>query len=145
MGYAKYHVVVVCGYGCHLRGPEGRPTPLVPYLERVAAFVNKHNPELVIFCGGYTQRKSAPGVSEAGLMSDYLDHNQVILPGNVTEFRTEKGSYTTYWNIRNAAAAIRNWVLHHARGEKVRVTILLKMVSKRNYIKRQQLGLKNGI
>ena len=119
----KRHVVVVCGYGCHLRGPEGRPTPLIPYLERVAAFINRHDPELVIFCGGHTQRKSAPGVSEAGLMSSYLDHDQMVLPGKRTDFRNEHGSYTTYENIRNAAAAIRNWGFHHARGEKVRITV----------------------
>lgn len=123
MKRVKRHIVVVCGYGCHLRDPEGRPTPLKPYLYRVSFFINRHDPELAIFCGGHTQHKSAPGVSEAGLMSSYLDHNQMVLPDKRTEFRSESNSYTTYENIRNAAAATRNWVFHHARGEKLRVTI----------------------
>ena len=130
----KRHIVVVCGYGCHLRDPEGRPTPLRPYLDRVAAFINQHNPELVIFCGGHTQHKSAPGVSEAGLMSSYLDHDCMVLPGKRTEFRSEPNSYTTYENIRNAAAATRNWVFHHARGEKVRITIFCEATRSPNVV-----------
>lgn len=115
----KRHVVVVCGYGCHLTDPEGRPTPLKPYLGKVANFINQHDPDLVVFCGGYTQRKSAPGVSEAGLMSSYLDHDQKIIPGRKTLFVNEANSYTTFKNIEYAANLIG---LESWEG-KVRVTI----------------------
>jgi hypothetical protein len=119
MSEEKRHVVVVCGYGCHL------DTPLKPYLDKVGAFINLYNPELVIFCGGCTQKKSAPGVSEAGLMSGYLDHDQMVLPGKKTEFVVEANSYTTYRNIRNAAWRIESWFMRHdvLSDEKVRITI----------------------
>ena len=34
------HVVVVCGYGCHLFDADGDPTPLILYLNRVVEFVS---------------------------------------------------------------------------------------------------------
>lgn len=112
---AKRRVVVVCGYGCHLN------TPLKPYLNRVANFIGTKNPDLVIFCGGPTQQKSAPGVAEATLMRGFvLSQLPYRFQGSV---RLEVNSRTTLYNIRGAAAEIRNWIFHHARGEKVRITI----------------------
>ncbi|MBX4190101.1 hypothetical protein KW791_02290 [Candidatus Parcubacteria bacterium] len=61
----KMHFVVVCGYGCHLN------TPLQHYLDRVVQFTS-NKPRQVIFCGGATQKLSAPGVTEANLMLNYL-------------------------------------------------------------------------
>ncbi|MDP2648176.1 MAG: hypothetical protein Q8P35_02980, partial [Candidatus Yanofskybacteria bacterium] len=78
------HVVIVCGYGCHLVTPDSRDTPLKNYLDRVVQFLNTHRPSAVVLCGGYTQQKSAPGVSEAALMRDYItpglheDYNPAI-------------------------------------------------------------------
>lgn len=101
MAQEKRHIIAVCGYGCHL------DTPLRPYLDKVAAFINQRDPDAVIFCGGYTQQKSAPGVSEAGLMSSYLDHDQKINPGKKAEFFQEGSSYTTLYNIEGASEIIR--------------------------------------
>ncbi len=126
----KRHVVVVCGYGCHL------DTPLKLYLDKVADFINRHNPELVIFCGGHTQRKSAPGVSEAGLMSSSLDHDQMVLPGKRTDFAVEVDSYTTYANIQNAAWRIGNWFIRRGilGDEKVRITIFCEATRAANVV-----------
>lgn len=91
------HLVIVCGYGCHLV-PE-----LKDYLNRVAEFCNKKRPDYLILCGGFTQRKSAPGKSEAQVMEEYLltilEHEPLVI--------IETHSYTTPDNIANAAERIR--------------------------------------
>ncbi len=131
----KRHIVVVCGYGCHLRDPEGRPTPLMPYLAKVVTYLYMRQPELVIFCGGHTQRDTAPGVTEARLMANYVADAfrgcAWFFRGKV---RLEEGSYTTLYNIRNAAATIRNWAFHHARGEKVRITVFCEATRSPNVV-----------
>lgn len=108
----KYHLVEVCGYGCHLRDTEGRDTPLRPYLDKVALFIKRHLPDMVIFCGGYTQRKSAPGVSESGLMHDYVS-SQLRSLGEVYNLSThlfiEDNSYTTYGNIKMSASHFKKF------------------------------------
>lgn len=125
----KRRIFVVCGYGCHLN------TPLMSYLDRVVTFLNMTQPELVVFCGGQTQCNTAPGVSEARMMADYVAdefrHCACIFQGKV---RLEDNSYTTYENVRNAAAAIRNWGFHHARGEKLRVTIFCEATRSANVV-----------
>ena len=124
MEKSKRHIVVVCGYGCHLKDPSGGDTPLKPYLDKVAGYMNTRQPELAVFCGGHTQNKTAPGVSEARLMVDYVaDEFRHCAQTFLGKVRLDATSYTTLENIRNAATAIRNWGFHHARGEKVRVTI----------------------
>lgn len=111
----KRHVVVVCGYGCHL------DTPLKPYLDRVVRFINKQLPDLVVFCGGYTQGKSAPGVSEASLMTGYVKEK---LAGLHVDIVSEDGSYTTLENIREAGQQIRLWILRNVgRRVNLRITI----------------------
>lgn len=92
----KRHVVVVCGYGCHL------DTPLRPYLDRVFRFIQTCGAYAVIFCGGFTQKKTAPGVSEAGLMREHIRADQFRF--NVF---TEDDSYTTLENIQKASEIIR--------------------------------------
>lgn len=135
MERVKRHVVVVCGYGCHLSDSEGNDTPLVPYLNKVVHYLNMRQPELVIFCGGRTQCGTAPEVSEARLMADYVADGfrdcAWIFRGKV---RIEDNSYTTYENIRNAAAAVRNWGFHHARGDKVRITIFCEATRSPNVV-----------
>ena len=124
----KRHVVVVCGYGCHL------DTPLRPYLDRVFRFIQDEHPNAVIFCGGFTQKKTAPGVSEAGLMRKYIKADQFSeLMFRVFE---EYDSYTTYANIQNAAWRIGNWLI--CRGifgdEKIRITIFCEATRAANVI-----------
>lgn len=93
----KGYIVVVCGYGCHL------DTPLRPYLDRVFRFIQDEHPNAVIFCGGFTQHKTAPGVSEAALMRNY------VCPEGLPFLRViaEDGSYTTHDNIKMASRIIR--------------------------------------
>lgn len=93
------HIVVVCGYGCHLK-PE-----LQEYLDRVVQFANRKEPDCLIFCGGYTQRKSAPGVSEAALLKSYIIPKLKYPPDCVF---LEENSYTIPDNIQYAAARIRS-------------------------------------
>jgi len=59
-------LVVVLGYGCHLT------ESIRKYLDCVVGFVETNNVVAIIVTGGYTNRKSAPGVSEAGMMAAYL-------------------------------------------------------------------------
>lgn len=87
------HIVIVCGYGCHLV-PELRE-----YLNRIVRFCNERQPDCLILCGGFTQRKSAPGWSEARVMKEYLIPALKYTPKWVY---TEEDSYTTPDNIENA-------------------------------------------
>jgi len=97
----KAHILVVCGYGCHLDTPLGKV-----YLPRVVRFIRKNIPTAVIFCGGFTQKKTAPNVSEAELMYKYVKDTI-----NITiSMRTETNSYTTLENLRNAADSIRFYI-----------------------------------
>lgn len=95
----KWHIVIVCGYGCHL------DTPLRPYLDRVFRFIQNEHPNAVIFCGGYTQCKTAPSISEAGLMREYTRADQ--FPSFMLKVFVDDNSYTTFENIKNAAEIIR--------------------------------------
>lgn len=92
------HAVVVCGYGCHLV-PE-----LQKYLDRVIEFANKERPEYLVMCGGFTQRKSAPGISEAALMKSFIIPRLSYTPDYLF---LEEDSYTTPDNIERAAKLIR--------------------------------------
>ena len=92
----KRTIVVVCGYGCHL------DTPLRPYLDRVVKFVEENRTGLLILCGGETQKSSAPGVSEARLMRNYVARK--IPPS--CHLLIAQSSYTTYENIKCATALI---------------------------------------
>lgn len=95
---AQKHVVLVFGYGCHLV-PE-----LEEYLDRVVVFCRLLKPDLVVFCGGFTQRKTAPGMSEARLMAGYVlpPLDQVLLPTQLP-FLLEEDSYTTPDNAEKAS------------------------------------------
>jgi hypothetical protein len=94
-------IVVVCGYGCNL------DSPLRPYLDRVAKYCARVRPEYIILCGGQTQQKSFPGRSEADVMYDYLYKRLDSAPNFHPGWFTEDESFTTYENIRDAAAVIR--------------------------------------
>ena len=85
MAQEKKRIVVVCGYGCHLDSPLDWV-----YLPRIKRFISEQSPDLVILCGGYTQRKSAPGISEARLMFNWL-RKEMTVP-NFTKFHLEEDS-----------------------------------------------------
>ena len=92
------HIVIVCGYGCHLV-PELRG-----YLDRVVRFCNENKPDCLILCGGFTQRKSAPCISEAMVMEEYLIPR---LNYSSKVMYMEESSYTALDNIDNAVKTIR--------------------------------------
>ena len=102
----QWHFVVVCGYGCNL------DSPLKPYLDRVLRFCGREKPEHILLCGGATQKKSFPSWTEADVMSCYLKG-----PLDCTYFNDAhetplwhplRDSYTTYYNIHDAAHLILN-------------------------------------
>jgi len=86
----KDALVVVLGYGCHLT------EPMKKYLDCVAAFVDTNDIATVITTGGYTNRKSAPGISEAGMMAAYLEKQGVTVP-----ILLEETAVTTNENLRS--------------------------------------------
>ncbi|MDP3954489.1 MAG: hypothetical protein Q8Q06_03690 [bacterium] len=90
-------VFVIYGYGCHLT-PE-----LKKYLNRMALVANTIKPRVIMFCGGFTQRKTAPGMSEARLMAMYL------MPMLKFEhiLTLEEDSYITLDNTKRAYAEIK--------------------------------------
>ena len=85
--------IIVLGYGCILS-----PT-LKQYLDAVARYV-RDNPDvsLIITTGGFTDPLNAPGVSEAGLMADYLRPQLESFPG--LEIIEENRARTTIENLR---------------------------------------------
>lgn len=92
----KDALVVVLGYGCHLT------EPMKNYLDSVASFVATNSVTAIVATGGYTNRKSAPGVSEAGMMAAYLKGRGVI-----TSVILEETAVTTNENLRSVAGIIR--------------------------------------
>lgn len=85
-------LVIVLGYGYHLTDPIKR------YLEFVTSFIRQQRSgtTTIITTGGYTNRKSAPGVSEAGMMAGYLKEC-----GVTAQIIVEESSVTTIENLRN--------------------------------------------
>lgn len=112
-------VIVVCGYGCHLV-PELRH-----YLDKVVRFLKENPaPAAVIFCGGFTQRKSA-GESEARIMMNYVLPEDMPELGEAAIF-LEDDSYLTPENIQGAARKIEGYVYtgeHVYPGEQIEVVI----------------------
>lgn len=96
----KNIILVVSGYGCHLDSPLGWT-----YLPKVQMFIkeNKDFISAVIFCGGFTQRKTANGYSEACVMSSFLTQD---IDDKPPKFILEENSYTTFYNICNASRII---------------------------------------
>ena len=88
----KNALVVVLGYGCHLTEPMSK------YLDCVVSFVETNDVAAIIATGGYTNRKSAPGISEAGMMAAYLKGQGIT----VSVF-LEEDAVTTNENLRGVA------------------------------------------
>ncbi|MBI2063090.1 MAG: YdcF family protein [Candidatus Yanofskybacteria bacterium] len=115
----KKHVVVICGYGCHL------DTPLRSYLDRIVRFIQKNKPYAIVFCGGYTQKKTSPNVSEADLMHDYVKSKiglEVVM--------LETNSYTTFKNIQKASEHMD----FHGFPDTIRITIFCEATRAANVI-----------
>ena len=92
----KDALVVVLGYGGHLT------EPIKKYLDLVGSFAMAGNVAAIITTGGYTNRKSAPGVSEAGVMAAYLKECGVTTP-----ILLEETAVTTNENLRGIARITR--------------------------------------
>jgi len=104
--FYRRHIIIVNGYDCHL------DTPVKPYLDRVIQFFNDVPGwvyPILIFSGGPTQQKSAPGVTEAGMMAEYVvkHRNRRIRP---SDYFVEDTAFTTYDNIARSADWIRNMI-----------------------------------
>ncbi len=124
----KKIILIVNGYGCHIDTPLGWE-----YLPKVARFIKENMGNIlgIIFCGGYTQRLSAPMMSEAKLMHSNLRnvgllgwayriassrHGWVswympdlrIIPSDILlpDIIIESGSYTSFENSKMAAKII---------------------------------------
>ena len=91
------HIFAIFGYGCHLNNE------LSMYLDNNVAFANREKPDCLVFCGGFTQRKSAPGVSEAKLMFDYVVPRLSYVPHDTL---IEQDSYTTQDNAEKLVSKL---------------------------------------
>lgn len=96
-GTPRHHVVVVNGYGCHL------VPVLEKYLDKVIAFLSQNEVEHLVLCGGPTQQKTAPGMTEAKLMRDCIGE-RMRLPRHVT---LADDTYTSFENMKWANRVIR--------------------------------------
>jgi len=83
-------LVVVLGYGCHLH------EEMKNYLRLVADWLRNRNDVVVITTGGFTNPVSAPGVSEAMMMAEYLLKIELDAPIIV-----EEQARTTKENLLN--------------------------------------------
>lgn len=93
-------VGIVCGFGCHLK-PEVKF-----YLDRVAQLIDDYKLDIVISSGGYSQKKSAPNISEANVIDEYLRRSRMGKRG--VSFFLEYDSLTTFENIRNGTRKLKD-------------------------------------
>ncbi len=129
----KRHILNVFGYGCHIDSPLGWI-----YLPRVLRFINEVSEDEdlnVVFYGGPTQQASAPGITEAKLMHDWIWKH----PDRRRTFYSilEDGSYTTYYNAKYAGMMLANLPEVDAQGHRyssTRVTITCEATRSANVI-----------
>ncbi|MEK7452755.1 MAG: ElyC/SanA/YdcF family protein [Patescibacteria group bacterium] len=120
----KNVLVVVLGYGCHLT------EPMKHYLDLVIDFSEISDVVAIVTTGGYTNRKNAPGVSEAGMMADYLKECGVVVP-----LILEESSVTTNQNLQSITRVIseRNFdykrlVIFCDGARSIKVKILARLI-----------------
>ncbi|MDP3947562.1 MAG: ElyC/SanA/YdcF family protein [bacterium] len=92
-------VVVVCGYGCHLTDS------IKKYLDAVLNYLLENRGKrtfIIIPSGGFTNQVTAPGVSEAGMMADYLRESCRMFAPHEVVFIPEDRAITTLENLKNA-------------------------------------------
>lgn len=94
-------LLVVLGYGCHLT------TEIQDVLNKVALLANKSsmNVKEIFATGGYTNHKSAPGVSEARIIKEFLS-KQVTIPIEI-----EESAITSEDNIKAVKSFIEKGTL----------------------------------
>ena len=97
-------LAVVLGYGCHLTEPIKR------YLETVVAYESAYEFEAAIVTGGFTQPKSAPGISEAAMMAGYLESFGLKAP-----LILEERARTTTENLRGVLRVMQEYGLKPER------------------------------
>lgn len=85
-------IYLVLGYGCHLN------LDTRFYLETVSDHIIKESPTIV--SGGFTNQKSAPGKSEAGIMKQFFQGN------GFSDLVVEESSITTLENLENCKKII---------------------------------------
>jgi len=136
----KDALVVVLGYGCHLT------EPMRKYLDYVVSFVSTNDVAAVVTTGGYTNRKSAPGVSEAGMMAAYLKEQGITVP-----IILEENSVTTNENLHGVARIMREQQLTNKRviifcdnARNLKVKILARLILGR-WPKTKTYGLTKGL
>ncbi|MDD4290224.1 MAG: ElyC/SanA/YdcF family protein [Patescibacteria group bacterium] len=97
---------IVLGYGCHLTDIIKR------YLHHACLYINQG--DNVIVSGAYTNNKTAPNMSEAILMEDYLRDNYCLK--NITK---EDESITTLDNLINS----KKIIFKNKKFEKAKIVI----------------------
>ncbi|HUT22399.1 MAG TPA: ElyC/SanA/YdcF family protein [Candidatus Bipolaricaulota bacterium] len=84
-------IAIVMGYGCHLSDDLKR------YLDMVANFARYNSLAAIICSGGFTNKRSAPGKSEASVIAEYLRSQKVFQPIHLDE-----SARTTAENLHGA-------------------------------------------
>ena len=110
----KQHVLIVNGYGPHIQFEDPKLDRFLEgyrrYLERVAYFIDEYLPDFLVFSGGATQQKSAPGQTEAKIMFNYVfpRMNKVSREKylQMRQVRLEERAFTTFGNSYYAHGAI---------------------------------------
>lgn len=87
---------IVCGYGTAL-------TPAYCYfLDRPVRYIEDNDMPEIICCGGYTQKLTHPGVSEAAVMARYIYSHLSEKKQKTTRIIEEDESLTTLENLHFA-------------------------------------------
>lgn len=87
---------LVCGYGCHLNDSIKR------YLNDVVSWCYQNPDAIIILSGGFTNQKTMPGVSEAGMMQNYLRKRLVV-----NQFILDEKAVLSIDNVRNTAHMLK--------------------------------------
>lgn len=88
-------LIVVLGYGCHLH------QRMRNYLRLVANYAMSKDDVIIITTGGFTNPVSAPGMSEARIIGEYL-----IKLGVETTILLEEEARTTKENLMNVRSLL---------------------------------------
>ena len=136
--HKKEVLVVVLGYGCDLSAIER-------YLQSVVSFVESHEVQAIIASGGFTSLRSAPGVSEAAMMADYLKECGVTTP-----IYLDEEALTTADNIRaipkickKERLPVAPIVIFCDKAHSVKVQLLARLVLRR-WVDVSTYGLTQG-
>jgi hypothetical protein len=90
--------MLICGFGCHLNDS------LSGYLNRAVALCKALKPHYVVFSGGATQQRTAPGLTEAQVMYDFVVPRCGELTG--TDWICDHNAFTSVENVINTKRAL---------------------------------------